>query len=196
MVTFGFALFETAIGPCAIAWGKGGIAGIQLPEHDRAATMSRMQRRFPEAAETRPPPGVDLAIRDIAGLLSGEPCDLTRVDLDMSGVPEFHRRVYAIARLIRPGATSTYGEVAGQLGDPGAARAVGQALGANPFPIVVPCHRVLAADGKVGGFSANGGQLAKVRLLNIEHARIGEAPTLFDNHGGLPLGLARRTAGR
>lgn len=196
MATFGFALFETAIGPCAIAWGKRGIIGIQLPERDRAATMSRMHRRFAEAAETGPPPGVDLAIRDIVRLLGGEPRDLTRIDLDMGGIPEFHRRVYGVARLIRPGATSTYGEIAGQLGDPGAARAVGQALGANPFPIVVPCHRVLAADGKVGGFSANGGQLAKVRLLNIEHARIGDTPTLFDNHGGLPLGLAGRTAGR
>lgn len=190
MSTFGFALFETTIGPCAIAWGKGGIAGLQLPEGNPEATRRRILRRFAEAVETRPPPGVDLAIRDIVRLLDGEPRDLARIELDMSGVPEFHRRVYAVARAIPPGATLTYGEIARRLGDPGAARAVGQALGANPFPIVVPCHRVLAAGGKAGGFSANGGRLTKLRLLTIERARTGDTPTLFDEHGGLPFRVA------
>ncbi|MEX2319557.1 MAG: methylated-DNA--[protein]-cysteine S-methyltransferase [Bauldia sp.] len=190
MTATGFALFETAIGACGIAWGKRGIVGIQLPEGGAASTRSRIARRYADAVETRPPPGVDLAIGDIVRLLQGESLELTRIDLDMTGVPEFHRRVYAVARAIPPGATATYGEIAGRLGDPGAARAVGQALGANPFPIVVPCHRVLAAGGKAGGFSANGGRMTKLRLLTIERARIGDAPTLFDDHGGLPLRLA------
>jgi methylated-DNA-[protein]-cysteine S-methyltransferase len=181
---------DTAIGACAIAWGKRGIVGIQLPEPDAAATRSRVARRFAEALETRAPPGIDLAIGDIVRLLAGTPVELSRIDLDMTGVPEFHGRVYAVARAILPGATSTYGAIADRIGEPGAARAVGQALGANPFPIVVPCHRVLAAGGKVGGFSANGGRVTKLRLLNIERARIGDAPTLFDDHGGLPLRVA------
>jgi methylated-DNA-[protein]-cysteine S-methyltransferase len=190
MPAFGFSLFETAIDACAIAWGSRGIVGIQLPESDREGTRTRIARRFPDAIETRPPPGVDLAIRDIVRLLTGEARDLTRIDLDMSGTPEFHRRVYAVARAIPPGATQTYGEVARRIGDPGAARAVGQALGRNPFPIVVPCHRVLAAGGRPGGFSANGGRLTKLRLLSIERARTGDTPTLFDDHGGLPFRMA------
>jgi methylated-DNA-[protein]-cysteine S-methyltransferase len=187
MSTFGFALFETTIGACAIAWGKGGIAGLQLPEGNPEATRRRIQRCFAGATETHPPPGVDLAIREIVRLLAGETSDLARIELDMSGVPEFHRRVYAITRTIPTGATLTYGEIAQRIGDANATRAVGQALGANPFPIVVPCHRVLAAGGKAGGFSANGGRVTKLRLLTIERAHTGETPTLFDEHGGLPF---------
>ena len=188
--TTAFALFDTAIGACAIAWGKRGIVGVQLPERDAAATARRIARRHADAVETRPPPGIDLAIGDIVRLLAGTPVDLSRIDLDMTGVPEFHCRVYAVARTIPPGETSTYGAIADRLGAHGASRVVGQALGANPFPIVVPCHRVLAAGGKVGGFSASGGRTTKLRLLNIERARIGDAPTLFDDHGGLPLSAA------
>ena len=98
----------------------------------------------------------------------------------MNGVPEFHQRVYAIAREIQPGRTLSYGEIAARLGDPSLARAVGQALGQNPFPIVVPCHRVLAANGKTGGFSAPGGVSTKLRMLEIERARASAIPTLFD----------------
>jgi methylated-DNA-[protein]-cysteine S-methyltransferase len=112
------------------------------------------------------------AIDSIAALLSGEPIDLSFVTLDMTGVPEFNQRVYEAARLIRPGTTVTYGDIAGQLGVPGSARAVGQALGRNPFPIVVPCHRVVAADGKSGGFSAPGGVSTKLRMLAIEGERL------------------------
>jgi methylated-DNA-[protein]-cysteine S-methyltransferase len=97
---------------------------------------------------------------------------LSFITLDMEGVPEFHRRVYGVARTIPPGATLSYGEIAARLGDPGSARAVGQALGRNPFVIVVPCHRVLAAGGKTGGFSANGGTATKLTLLAIEGAQL------------------------
>jgi methylated-DNA-[protein]-cysteine S-methyltransferase len=190
----GIHFFETAIGLCAMAWGKGGIVGVQLPAAEAAATRVRVARRFPEAEEILAPPGVDLAVRDIVRLLAGEARDLTRITLDMSAVPEFHGRVYAIARTIMAGETMTYGEVARRMGDPGAARAVGAALGQNPFAIVVPCHRVLAANGKTGGFSASGGVVTKLRLLTIERARTSDGPTLFDRDGGLPLIARKKTA--
>jgi methylated-DNA-[protein]-cysteine S-methyltransferase len=98
----------------------------------------------------------------------------------MTGVPPFHQRVYAVARAIAPGHTLTYGEVAAALGEPGAARAVGQALGHNPFAPVVPCHRVLAAGARSGGFSATGGVDTKLRMLLAEGARFGREPGLFD----------------
>jgi methylated-DNA-[protein]-cysteine S-methyltransferase len=119
------------------------------------------------------------AIDGIVALLGGEPADLTAVPLDMERLPAFQRAVYEIARTIPPGDTLTYGEIAARLGDPGTARAVGQALGSNPFPIVVPCHRVLAAGGRLGGFSAHGGTATKLRLLTLERARA-VTPSLFD----------------
>jgi methylated-DNA-[protein]-cysteine S-methyltransferase len=106
------------------------------------------------------------------------------VALDMEGVPPFHRRVYEIARTIPPGATLSYGDVAARLDAPGAARAVGQALGRNPFALVVPCHRVLAARGKAGGFSARGGVATKLRLLALEGARPADQPALFEDDAG------------
>ena len=189
MTARGFALFDTAIGACGIAWGERGLAGAQLPEASEAKTLARMRRRFPDARESPPPPPVLRAIEGIVALLRGEAIDLSAVALDMDGVPPFERRVYEVARTIPPGAILTYGDIAARLGAPGEARAVGQALGHNPFPIVVPCHRVLAAGGKVGGFSANSGIATKLRLLSIERARTSSAPTLFDN---LPLVAAPR----
>jgi methylated-DNA-[protein]-cysteine S-methyltransferase len=179
-MTFGFALFETAIGRCGIAWGERGLVGVQLPEAEERRTRARMLRRFPGAAEEAPPPTVQRVIHAMATLLRGEPSDLSDVTLDMRGVPPLHRRVYAIARAIAPGETLTYGEIAARLGDPSAAREVGRALGRNPFPLVVPCHRVLAAGGRTGGFSAPGGVATKRRLLAIEGARALGGPTLFD----------------
>jgi methylated-DNA-[protein]-cysteine S-methyltransferase len=166
----GFALFDTAIGSCGIVWAERGVVAVQLPEASEAATRARMRRRFPEAGETPPPASVERAIAGIVTLLDGETTDLSDVVVDMEHIPPFNRRVYEIARAIPPGSTLSYGEVAARLGDPGAARDVGQALGENPFPIVVPCHRVLAARGKMGGFSAPGGTATKRRLLTIEGA--------------------------
>jgi methylated-DNA-[protein]-cysteine S-methyltransferase len=177
----GYALFDTAIGSCAIAWGPQGIVGLRLPDENGDTTRRRLRRRFADAQELAPPPAVQHAIDDIVALLRGEPRDLLDVALDMHEVPEFQRRVYELARRIAPGRTLTYGEVAEQLGEPGAARAVGQALGRNPFPIVVPCHRVLAAHGQAGGFSAPGGLHTKLKLLTIEKARLGAEPGLFDD---------------
>ena len=151
MTVIGYSFFDTAIGRSAIAWGERGIVAVQLPGADESRTRDRIARMFPEAEETAPPAEVAVTIAAIAALLRGEPVDLSGTVLDESRVPEFHRRVYEIARAIPLGRTLTYGDIAQRLGDPGAARAVGQALGENPFPIVVPCHRVLAANGKLGG---------------------------------------------
>jgi methylated-DNA-[protein]-cysteine S-methyltransferase len=179
----GFALFDTAIGRCGIAWSGRGVAGVQLPEAREVATRARLLQRFPGAREAPPPPEVRRALQGIVALLRGEPSELEVVALDMDGVPPFHRRVYEVARAIPPGATLSYGDIAARLGAPGSARAVGQALGRNPFAIVVPCHRVLAAGGKVGGFSANGGITTKLRLLSIEGAKTSSQPALFDGDG-------------
>jgi O-6-methylguanine DNA methyltransferase len=184
MTARGFALFDTAIGACGIAWGERGLVGVQLPEGSAARTRARMRRRFPDAPEAPPPPSVQRAMEGIVQLLQGTAIDLAAVALDMADVPSFDRRVYEVARTIPPGATLSYGDIAARLSAAGEARAVGQALGQNPFPLVVPCHRVLAAGGKVGGFSANGGIATKLRLLSIEGARTSSAPTLFEN---LPL---------
>jgi methylated-DNA-[protein]-cysteine S-methyltransferase len=118
------------------------------------------------------------AIDAMTALLRGEAVDLRDVPLDLGAVPDFARRVYAVAQAIPPGSTRTYGEVAAQVGEPGAARAVGRAMGQNPVPIVVPCHRVVAAGGALGGFSARGGASTKRRMLAIEGAL---APTLFED---------------
>jgi methylated-DNA-[protein]-cysteine S-methyltransferase len=181
----GFFLFETPIGACAIAWGDRGVVGVQLPESSEAAMHARVRREFPDAREQPPPPTVRRAVDGIVALLGGEARDLSFVELDMRHVPPFHRRVYELARTIRPGETLSYGEIARRLGEPGAARDVGSALGQNPFAIVVPCHRVLAAHGKLGGFSAHGGVKTKLRLLSIEGVQAPGTVPLFDRG---PLG--------
>jgi len=172
----GFAVFETAIGACGIAWGKGGIVGLQLPEGTAASTRARMRKRFPAAVEIAPPRHAARALRDVTALLGGKRIDLSAITLDMNGVSPFHRRAYEAARAIPAGLTQSYGELAKKLGSPNSSRAVGQAMGRNPFPIVVPCHRVLAAGGRAGGFTAAGGIDTKMRMLEIEGAVPGAAP--------------------
>lgn len=181
----GFTLFDTPIGACGIAWRGNAIAGVQLPESNERATRARLQRRFPEAGDVAPPPSVRRAIDAIRALLRGGATDLSALALDMDGVPAFHQRVYEAARAVPPGKTVSYGEIATRLGAPGSARAVGQALGRNPFAIVVPCHRVTAASGRLGGFSANGGASTKLRLLAIEGAPAARQRPLFDGDGTL-----------
>jgi methylated-DNA-[protein]-cysteine S-methyltransferase len=172
MIPRGVALFNTAVGVCGIAWSDDGVISVQLPERTENATRALLAKRSAGALEIPPPPEVQGAIDAIVSLLDGEPTDLSFIPLDMDGVPDFHRRVYEVARTIRPGSTLSYGEIATRLGDPGSARAVGQALGSNPFVLVVPCHRVLAARGKTGGFSAHGGTATKLTLLAIEGAQL------------------------
>jgi methylated-DNA-[protein]-cysteine S-methyltransferase len=192
MMEQGFTLFDTDIGSCGIAWGERGVIAVQLPEADAARTRARLTRRCPDAREVPPPPEVQAAIEGIVALLSGEARDLSGVALDMERLEEFDRRVYEIARSIRAGETLSYGEIATRLGGRELARDVGQALGRNPFPIVVPCHRVLAAGGKAGGFSANGGVTTKLRLLTIERARTSATPTLFDGDSAFGLAVKPR----
>ncbi len=181
-----FALFATAVGPCGIVWSPRGVAGVQLPERSEGSTRARLERRYPDAREAAAPAHVQQAIDDIAALLRGNGRDLSAVSLDMADVTGFQQTVYAVARGIPFGATLSYGEIAARLGDRALAREVGEAMGQNPFPIIVPCHRVLAAGGKPGGFSAAGGVTTKLRLLDIEGAQVGEAPTLFER---LPLAV-------
>lgn len=178
MTAQGFAVFATAIGHCGIAWGERGVLSVRLPERSAVITRARLRSRFPEAAEIEPPHRIRCGIEDIAALLRGEARSLADIELDLDAVPEFHRRVYEIARTIPPGRTTTYGEIANRLGLPGSAQAVGRAMGRNPFPIVVPCHRVLGAGGKLTGFSAPGGVETKRRMLLIEGSPAVE-PTLF-----------------
>jgi methylated-DNA-[protein]-cysteine S-methyltransferase len=180
MMETSFALFDTAIGSCAIAWGERGLLGVQLPEADATRTRARMRRRFPGARETTPPAQAQRAIDGIVALIGGEAVDFSGVALDMEQLSAFPRRVYEVVRTIPCGATLTYGEIAKRLGAPAEARDVGEAMGRNPFPIIVPCHRVLAAGGKLGGFSAPGGVATKRRLLAIEGARATDGPDLFD----------------
>ena len=174
-----YALFETAIGWAGVAWGDKGLEAVHLPERDPEIARRGFLRRFPDVAEARPPADVGAAIEAIGAQLAGRPTDLSGILLDLSRTPEFHIRVYEIARSIPPGETLTYGEIAERLGDKLLARDVGQALGKNPWPIVVPCHRVTAAGGKLGGFSARGGARTKLKLLAIEGAKAAEQADLF-----------------
>lgn len=175
----GYAVFDTSIGVCAIVWSEGGVCGFHLPHVGPERLRLRVTQRYAGAREAQPPAAVQQAIDGVVALLQGAPIDLTGVPLDLRRVPDFNRRVYAVARSIPPGSTLSYGEVAERLGDPQLARSVGQALGANPVAVIVPCHRVLGAGGRAGGFSAPGGVDTKRRLLEIEQARIGNEPQLF-----------------
>jgi len=163
-----FSLFETTLGWCGIAGADGRIQGALLPEAEPARVRAHFRRRHAEAVEAAPEPWLEPAINRVRALIDGADDDLRDLDLDMSGVSPFERAVYAFARDIRPGQTSTYGEIARRLGDVSDSQAVGRALGRNPFAPIVPCHRVVAAGQKLGGFSATGGRALKLRLLDIE----------------------------
>jgi methylated-DNA-[protein]-cysteine S-methyltransferase len=175
-----FTIFDTAIGACGVVWGSRGINGVQLPMGDEKKTRSRIAQRYGNIPEAQPPAEVQHAIDAMIELLEGKPNDLKEVVLDLDGVPDFNRSVYDIARAIPPGQTMTYGDIAKRIGGVELSRDVGQALGHNPCPIVVPCHRVLAAGGKPGGFSANGGVATKLKMLAIEGAVVNHTPSLFD----------------
>jgi methylated-DNA-[protein]-cysteine S-methyltransferase len=187
-----YTLFETVIGWAGLAWADKGLVGVYLPDTNPENARTSFLRRFPDAMEAPPTEAVTHAIGEIRKLMAGEHVDLNDILIDLARVPEFNARVYEIARAIPPGETLTYGEIAVKLGDKLLARDVGAALGANPWPIVVPCHRVTAAGGKLGGFSARGGVNTKVKLLAIEGAKVLEPappkakpqaapqPSLFD----------------
>ena len=178
--TTGWAVFDTDLGPCGVAWGDLGITGTALPDDNATETRGYLTLRYPGAPEADPLAPVEAAILRIRAVLGGSSDDdLADLELDLSGVSTFAREVYRIARTVPPGSTTTYGAIAAELGGPGVARAVGRALGDNPFPIIVPCHRVTAADGAIGGFSAPGGARTKRRMLLTEQAGERESPGLF-----------------
>ena len=174
-----FTLFDTAIGLCGLAWRDDVIVGVLLPEGGEEKSRARFHRRFDDLTETQPTPMVAGLIERIRALLDGQPVDLTDAPLDMSVFEPFSRRVYEIARAIPPGQALTYGEISERLGDRLLARDVGQAMGKNPYPIIIPCHRVVAAGGKLGGFSARGGSATKQKLLAIEGYAPGGQASLF-----------------
>jgi methylated-DNA-[protein]-cysteine S-methyltransferase len=165
----GLTLFDTAVGRCGLGWTGPVVSAVRLPGHSDAATSAAVLSSVPGARPTAPPPGMDRVIQRIRDLVAGHcPDALADVPLALSAVDPFERRVYAAVRGVLPGATVTYGRLAERIGAPGAARAVGRALGRNPFPIIVPCHRVVAAGGRLGGFSAADGTATKRRLLAAE----------------------------
>ncbi|MDE2331986.1 MAG: methylated-DNA--[protein]-cysteine S-methyltransferase [Bradyrhizobium sp.] len=180
MSGYRFAIFDTAIGACGVVWSDRGIVAVQLPMGSESKTRGRIRQRHGDIPEAAPTAEVRSAIEGMVELLAGKPTDLRQVVLDFAEVPEFNRGVYDIARGIPPGRTLTYGDIARKLGGVELSRDVGQALGRNPCPIVVPCHRVLAAGDKPGGFSANGGVVTKLKMLEIEGAIVNYTPSLFD----------------
>jgi O-6-methylguanine DNA methyltransferase len=179
MKPIAYCVFDTRIGPCGIAWrddeterGVPTVISFQLPEATTEATEAKIARESGGRPSSAPPPAIAALIERIRKHLEGNTEDFRDIDVDLGGAAPFARQVYAVARTIPPGQTTTYGEIAEALAKPGAARAVGQALGKNPVPLIIPCHRVLAAGGKPGGFSAAGGLTIKARMLAIEGVRI------------------------
>jgi methylated-DNA-[protein]-cysteine S-methyltransferase len=174
------AFFDSAVGKCALAWNDVGLTGVWLPDVRPGALRRKVAHHLGQEDDAAPSPPIGAIVDAIRRLLAGARVDLRDVPLDLASIDDFRRRVYAVTRTIAAGRVLTYGAVAGQVGADASARAVGQALGANPFPIVVPCHRVVATSGGLGGFSAPGGVAMKRRLLAIEDARLDGAPDLFD----------------
>jgi methylated-DNA-[protein]-cysteine S-methyltransferase len=166
-----FCLVETTLGWVGIAWSARGITHLQLPERDKAATRHRLLQRTGTARESAAEGHAAVAAEAIGRLARGEPVDLRDLPLDLTGIDAFRAGIYAEARKIGFGETTTYGALAAAAGHPGKARETGEAMGSNPAPLIVPCHRVLAANGKLGGFSAPGGTDTKRRLLAIERAQ-------------------------
>ncbi|MGV7219355.1 methylated-DNA--[protein]-cysteine S-methyltransferase [Bradyrhizobium sp. UFLA05-112] len=179
MVGRSYAIFDTAIGRCGIVWSQVGIVAVQLPDVREIDTRRRIFQAHPEAREQRPTESTELAIEAVAAFLHGDVADLP-ISLDMSGVPPFNRRVYDFARAIPRGETRTYGEIAKALGASGASHSVAQAIGKNPFMIIVPCHRVLEVGNHADRISPYGGVISKRRLLSLEGAHPTASKTLFE----------------
>lgn len=171
-------LFDAAIGLCGVAWNDRGLAAVQLPEKDRATTARRLAAKSGSRGEATPPPAVAVVIDDIRKYLAGEHVDFSQIAVDLDGIDDFRRKIYAALRGIGFGRTTTYSELARAIGiaDWEGARDVGEAMGRNPIPIVIPCHRVLAAGGRLGGFSAYGGTATKKKLLALEGVNLDSGP--------------------
>jgi methylated-DNA-[protein]-cysteine S-methyltransferase len=164
-----YAVFETASGFCGIAWSEGGITRFQLPTENAAATERLLLRRMSAAKMAEPTPDIAGVIEAVRRYFEGGMVDFSNLTLDLDGQDDVFKQIYALARRLPWGQTTTYGALAKGIGDdPRLARDVGQAMAKNPIPLIIPCHRVLAAGGKVGGFSAPGGAASKVRMLELE----------------------------
>lgn len=168
-----YRVFETAAGWCGIAWNDAGIVRFTLPTSSEASAERLMLRRMPEITGGEPPAAVQATIADAKRYFAGEEIDFSHVRLDLGTQDAFFAKVYEAVRQLGWGEATTYGAVAKQLGaGPEAARDVGQAMANNPIPLIVPCHRVLAAGRKIGGFSAPGGSETKRRMLEMEGVEI------------------------
>ncbi len=181
-----YAVFDTALGACGVAWSETGLLRLQLPERDHNATRARLTRGLATAVAAAPPSQIASVVVDMIRYAQGHRVDFSNLPLDLDGVPAFHHTVYDACRKIDWGKTLTYGALAAQVDAPGAARAVGQAMARNPLPIVIPCHRVLARGQRMGGFSAYGGAITKERLLALEGVHPGDGTPLLP--GLLPDG--------
>jgi methylated-DNA-[protein]-cysteine S-methyltransferase len=162
------SLFETTLGWCGLLGGEGRIHGALLPEKTAERVRDYFRLRHPDLREGPPEPALEPAITRVRALIDGGDDDLRDLDLDMSAISTFEQGVYRIAREVLPGQTTTYGEIARRLGAVSDSQAVGRALGRNPFAPIVPCHRVVGAGQKLGGFSATGGRSLKLRMLENE----------------------------
>jgi len=172
-----FQVFETASGFCAIAWNGVGITHLRLPTKSAEAAERGLRRRAPGAEPGTPPAAMADAIAAIKRYFGGEETDFSDVALDLGEQEAFFKQVYAAARRVGWGHTTTYGALTKELGaGPEAARDVGQAMAKNPVPLIIPCHRVLAAGGKIGGFSAPGGSVTKMRMLELEGVHVAPPP--------------------
>ena len=169
-----YLIFETASGFCGIAWNNVGITLFQLPTKSAGATERILLRRVPDAKLGAPTPEMVEAVTAVKRYFQGERTDFSQFKLDLNDQDAFFKQIYAAARKIGWGHTTTYGTLAKEVGaGPEAACDVGQAMAKNPVPLIIPCHRVLAAGGKVGGFSAPGGSAAKMRMLELEGVHVG-----------------------
>ena len=180
-----YSLFSTPVGDCGIAWIGDLVVATHLPERTSSQTADRLAART-GATKGRPTTAIRRAVRSITSLLEGERTDLGFIACDFSAIDPFAAKVFAETRAIPAGETLNYGQIASRLGDRRLARRVGGALGRNPFPIIVPCHRVIGANGRLTGFSAHGGVATKLTLLSIEGAFSSEPQGLF---GRLPFAL-------
>lgn len=176
----GHAVFETALGYMALAWSGIGLTRVCLPEKTADAAERRLLRLAGESEVTGKPGApqwIATLIADIRRYAAGEDVDFTAVPVDLSGIDAFRLDIYAAARRLGYGETATYGSLAESSGHKGLFRETGAALGSNPVPLVIPCHRILAAGGKIGGFSATGGSATKERMLELEGVRVGPPPS-------------------
>jgi methylated-DNA-[protein]-cysteine S-methyltransferase len=172
----GHRVFETALGFVGIAWSDAGLTRLCLFQRDRAAVERRLETLGLCGETSDIPAWLAALVADICAYAEGEPVDFSTVPIDLAGVDDFRLAIYGAARRLAYGETTTYGELAGRAGHAGLFRETGQALGSNPVPLVIPCHRILAAGGKIGGFSAPGGSATKERMLALEGVRVGPPP--------------------